>query len=88
MLILWSSSTASALVTPRAVTCSGDTWTPITASDFTAAINPGWNLGNTLDATPDEGSWNNPPVVQATFDDVASAGFKSVRIPGKRIHVV
>lgn len=74
----------SAAATPRAVTCT-DVWTPITAADYIAAINPGWNLGNTLDAVPDEGSWNNPAVVQATFDDVKNAGFKSVRIPGKAI---
>src|ERR1700753_219668 len=43
----------------------------------------GWNLGNTLAATPDEGSWNNPPVDPSTFDDIKAAGFKSVRIPGK-----
>ncbi|KAK6212431.1 hypothetical protein LQW54_005205 [Pestalotiopsis sp. IQ-011] len=71
---------ASAAATPRATTCT-DVWTPITAADYIAAINPGWNLGNTLDAVPDEGSWNNPAVVQATFDDVKNAGFKSVRIP-------
>jgi endoglucanase len=73
---------ASAATIPRAATCT-DAWTPITASDYIAAINPGWNLGNTLDAVPDEGSWNNPAVVQATFDDVKNAGFKSVRIPGE-----
>ncbi|KAI1767172.1 glycoside hydrolase family 5 protein [Hypoxylon sp. FL1150] len=61
-------------------TCDGD-FSPISAADFIAAINPGWNLGNTLDAVPDEGSWNNPPVVAATFEDVKAAGFKSVRIP-------
>ncbi|KAI0475707.1 glycoside hydrolase family 5 protein [Xylariaceae sp. FL0804] len=44
-------------------------------------LNPGWNLGNTLDATPTEGSWNNPPVEAGTFKQVAAAGFKSVRIP-------
>ncbi|MGE6631439.1 cellulase family glycosylhydrolase [Bacillus sp. NPDC077027] len=42
---------------------------------------PGWNLGNTLDAVPTEGSWNNPPVSERTFDDIKAAGFKSVRIP-------
>ncbi|MCR8630579.1 cellulase family glycosylhydrolase [Paenibacillus radicis (ex Xue et al. 2023)] len=42
---------------------------------------PGWNLGNTLDATGGEGSWNNPPVEESTFDDVVKIGFKSVRIP-------
>ncbi|GKT39831.1 endoglucanase B [Colletotrichum spaethianum] len=53
----------------------------ISAADYVKAMNPGWNLGNTLDAIPNEGSWNNPPVVDKTFDDVKAAGFKSVRIP-------
>ncbi|MDA7025825.1 cellulase family glycosylhydrolase [Bacillus sp. CLL-7-23] len=44
-------------------------------------MSPGWNLGNTLDANPTEGSWNNPPVREHTFDDIRDAGFKSVRIP-------
>ncbi|GIN67372.1 MULTISPECIES: cellulase family glycosylhydrolase [Bacillus] len=44
-------------------------------------MSPGWNLGNTLDAVPTEGSWNNPPVREHTFDDIRAAGFKSVRIP-------
>ncbi|KAI5920160.1 putative cellulase [Camillea tinctor] len=63
-----------------AVDCTG-TFTPISASEYVKAINPGWNLGNTLDAVPDEGSWNNPPVEPVTFEDVKSTGFKSVRIP-------
>ncbi|KAI0406162.1 putative cellulase [Xylaria palmicola] len=63
-----------------AVSCTG-TFKEISASDYVAAINPGWNLGNTLDAIPDEGSWNNPPVQAATFKDIKAAGFKSVRIP-------
>lgn len=44
-------------------------------------MNPGWNLGNTLDAIETEGSWNNPPVQATTFDDVKAAGFKGVRLP-------
>lgn len=44
-------------------------------------MSPGWNLGNTLDAVETEGSWNNPPVVATTFDDVKAAGFKGVRLP-------
>jgi endoglucanase len=28
-----------------------------------------------------EGSWNNPPVVGATFDDIKNAGFKGIRLP-------
>ncbi|MCZ8522325.1 MULTISPECIES: cellulase family glycosylhydrolase [Paenibacillus] len=42
---------------------------------------PGWNLGNTLDAIPTEGSWNNAPVTEADLDMVRSAGFNSIRIP-------
>ncbi|KAI3338757.1 putative cellulase [Ustulina deusta] len=63
-----------------AVNCAG-TFKPISASEYVAAINPGWNLGNTLDAIPDEGSWNNPPVQAGTFTDIKAAGFQSVRIP-------
>ncbi|QSZ37319.1 hypothetical protein DSL72_009417 [Monilinia vaccinii-corymbosi] len=56
-------------------------FTPVTASAAFAALNPGWNLGNTLDATPDEGSWNNPAVNAGTFAAVKAEGFNSVRIP-------
>ncbi|KAL4787044.1 glycoside hydrolase superfamily [Aspergillus varians] len=61
-------------------TCS-ETFTPITAKDFVANLHPGWNLGNTLDAIPDEGSWNNAPVDEATLDLIKESGFKSVRLP-------
>ncbi|KAI8937869.1 hypothetical protein NX059_005558 [Plenodomus lindquistii] len=64
------------------VTCpSNAKFSPVSAGTFFANMNPGWNLGNTLDAIETEGDWNNPPVVAATFDDVKKAGFKSVRIP-------
>jgi len=46
-----------------------------------AAMAPGWNLGNTLEALPSEGDWANPPVTGAVFDAVKAAGFRSVRIP-------
>lgn len=45
-------------------------------------MNPAWNLGNTLDAIPHEGGWNNPPVEDHVFDYVVERGFKGVRIPG------
>lgn len=64
--------------------CSG-TFTPVSASAAFAALDPGWNLGNTLDATPDEGSWNNAPVQALTFNQIQAKGFKSVRIPGEYI---
>ena len=46
-----------------------------------AAMQPSWNLGNTLDAIPDETSWGNPAVTKAVFDKIRSQGFHSVRIP-------
>ncbi|KAF1841696.1 glycoside hydrolase family 5 protein [Cucurbitaria berberidis CBS 394.84] len=64
------------------VTCpSTSKFSAIPASKFFAEINPGWNVGNTLDAVETEGSWNNPPVVASTFDDVKKAGFKGIRLP-------
>ncbi|KAK7515566.1 endoglucanase D precursor [Phyllosticta citriasiana] len=62
--------------------CNGTaSFRDISAADFVDALNPGWNLGNSLDATPDEGDWGNAPVVAETFDHIKQAGFKSVRLP-------
>lgn len=44
-------------------------------------MSPGWNLGNSLEATGGETTWGNPVVNQALFNGVKAAGFKSVRIP-------
>jgi endoglucanase len=60
--------------------CTG-TFTTISAADYVASLNPGWNLGNTLDAIETEGSWNNPPVVSSTFDAIRASGFNSIRLP-------
>ncbi|MEU9394674.1 cellulase family glycosylhydrolase [Streptomyces sp. NPDC048324] len=46
-----------------------------------AAMQPSWNLGNTLDAIPDETSWGNPPATKALFDTIRAQGFRSVRLP-------
>ncbi len=54
---------------------------PRTAMAAVAAMQPSWNLGNTLDAIPDETSWGNPPVTKALFDTIRAKGFRSVRIP-------
>jgi endoglucanase len=79
------SSVGATLVAQEAAVVCNRSWTPINAVQYTKSLNPGWNLGNSLDAFPDEGSWNNPPVVASTFDYVKAAGFKSVRIPGKAV---
>lgn len=49
---------------------------------YVDAMQPGWNLGNTLDATgADETSWGNPKVTQELIKSIADQGYKSIRIP-------
>ncbi|MBQ1048084.1 cellulase family glycosylhydrolase [Micromonospora sp. C51] len=49
---------------------------------YVAAMQPGWNLGNTFDAVgADETAWGNPRVTEAQLDAVRAQGFNSIRIP-------
>jgi endoglucanase len=53
---------------------------------FAAAMSPGWNLGNTLDATGERGvmtevSWGNPFTTQAMISLLKDSGFKTLRLP-------
>ena len=55
------------------------------AIQFAMTMGIGWNLGNQMDAhysgcSYEEG-WGNKAATQQTFNGVAKAGFKSVRIP-------
>ncbi|WP_255657972.1 cellulase family glycosylhydrolase [Actinoplanes sp. L3-i22] len=46
------------------------------------AMQPGWNLGNTFDATgADETSWGNPRVTPELLAGIRAQGFRSIRIP-------
>jgi len=40
----------------------------------------GWNLGNTLEAVPNEGSWG-PAATQSLINAVADSGFNVIRLP-------
>ena len=40
----------------------------------------GWNLGNDLEAIPNEGAWG-PAATQTLINNVAAAGFNTIRIP-------
>jgi endoglucanase len=60
----------------------------ISASDLTAEIKIGWNLGNTLDANPNETSWGNPMTKKSNIDAIKAAGFNAVRIPVSWSHHV
>ncbi|GIG66201.1 cellulase family glycosylhydrolase [Phytomonospora endophytica] len=47
-----------------------------------AAMQPGWNLGNSLDSVgADETAWGNPRVTQALIQNVKAQGYKSIRVP-------
>ncbi|AVT31662.1 cellulase [Plantactinospora sp. BC1] len=46
-----------------------------------AAMQPGWNLGNTLDAIPDETAWGNPLTTRTLLRHVRSQGYRSIRLP-------
>lgn len=55
---------------------------PTKVADIAADMQPGWNLGNSFDATGDgETSWGNPRVTEELLDQVRAQGFNSIRIP-------
>ncbi|MHA6534698.1 cellulase family glycosylhydrolase [Paenibacillus sp. BAC0078] len=77
-----------ALVTPTVSAASSEEAPQAQAAAATGlqsyvdAMQPGWNLGNTLDATgADETSWGNPAVTQELIKKIAAQGYKSIRIP-------
>ncbi len=51
------------------------------AQQVVAAMQPGWNVGNTLDAIPDETSWGNPRITPELLAAIHDQGFKSIRLP-------
>lgn len=53
----------------------------LTSVEMSKQMSPGWNLGNSLEALPEETSWGNPRATQDLMNAVKAAGFKSVRIP-------
>lgn len=62
-------------------TRDGGNLSGLTPQQFVKAMSPGWNLGNTYDADPNETSWGNPETTQAMIQAVHAAGFNTVRIP-------
>ncbi|MER7407998.1 cellulase family glycosylhydrolase [Streptomyces sp. NPDC000070] len=60
---------------------AGAATVPDGATAAVAAMQPGWNLGNSLDATPDETAWGQPRTTKALIDKIRAQGFKSIRIP-------
>jgi endoglucanase len=54
---------------------------PIAPQDVARMMSPGWNLGNSFDASPNETSFGNPTPTQTLINAVHAAGFKTLRIP-------
>ena len=52
-----------------------------TAMEIARDMYPGWNLGNTMEATGGETSWQHTKTTQAIINCVKEAGFNSIRIP-------
>lgn len=74
-------ATVLAGVTVPAAQADADFGVPRGAMDVAAAMQPSWNLGNTLDAIPDETSWGNPLASRELFRTIRSQGYRSVRLP-------
>ena len=70
--------------TPGSPTPSSQPSTPPVGNPMqtVAAMQPGWNLGNSFDAVgADETAWGNPRVTQELIRSVRAQGFNSIRIP-------
>lgn len=49
---------------------------------YVEAMQPGWNLGNSLDAVgADETAWGNPRITKELIQNISAQGYKSIRIP-------
>ncbi|MEJ3746168.1 cellulase family glycosylhydrolase [Actinomycetes bacterium KLBMP 9797] len=71
-----TSPTVSPTVSPTTPPPAGNAMAAV------AAMQPGWNLGNSFDAVgADETAWGNPRVTEALLDNVRAQGFNSIRIP-------
>jgi aryl-phospho-beta-D-glucosidase BglC (GH1 family) len=42
---------------------------------------PGYNIGNTMEANPDQTSWGNPAISLQEIQQIKAAGFTAVRLP-------
>ncbi|MBO3101187.1 cellulase family glycosylhydrolase [Cellulomonas fengjieae] len=74
-------SSPTVTTTPTATPTPTPTPRPVDAMATVAAMQPGWNLGNTLDAIPDETAWGNPLTTRELLRHIRSQGYNSIRIP-------
>lgn len=84
--LLVAASLALGLLTVPTVSSAaeGSDSAPTTAKEVVSAMQPGWNLGNSLDSLccgADETTWGNPRIDAGLFQAIKKQGFHSVRIP-------
>ncbi|WP_457421205.1 cellulase family glycosylhydrolase [Roseateles sp. P5_E7] len=53
----------------------------LTSVQLSQLMSPAWNVGNSLDASPNETNWGNPLINQQLLNAVKAAGFKTIRLP-------
>ena len=74
-------SASGGTVASGGTTAIGGATGQLTPQDAVKLMAPGWNLGNSFDATPNETSWGNPTPTQTLINAVHAAGFKTLRLP-------
>ena len=68
-------------LSPSPSTSTSPSPQPTNPMAVVAAMQLDTNIGNTLDAIPDETAWGNPPISEALLDHLRAQGFKSIRLP-------
>ena len=80
-----SATISTISVTVSAVETKDASFEDLNKLAITEAMQPGWNLGNQLEASnngvPNETTWGNPVIRKELIHAVKLAGFKSIRIP-------
>jgi endoglucanase len=79
--ILLTAMLAGGMVTVQAASVAFGPMRGWTPKQYVNDMLVGWNLGNTMDATPGETGWGNPMTTQAMIDVVRNKGFKFMRLP-------
>ena len=76
-----ASCLAACAVAPEAARPAAAEREPANVIELSRLMTPGINIGNTMEALPNETAWGNPAPSQALMDAYRAAGFRSVRIP-------
>jgi aryl-phospho-beta-D-glucosidase BglC (GH1 family) len=76
----YTNSCGAKTLQPFAITVAGS-MRDLTSVQLSQQMSPAWNVGNSLDASPNETNWGNPRINQQLINAVKAAGFKTIRLP-------